>query len=133
MATTETSQDLPRHDVRIFAGRPMELRVPLLNGSGTALDAGTVTSARAQARQTVDDPSVLVTFDSEADPATIAITDGWATLTATSEETTEWANLWPGAAPETLAWWDLEITDEDGEPWQMNAPGLFVVVHQVTR
>jgi hypothetical protein len=30
-------------------------------------------------------------------------------------------------------WWDLEITDDDGESWQMTAPGLLTVVHQVTR
>jgi hypothetical protein len=132
MATTTVSQDLPRLDIRVYAGRPMELRVNLATGAGGPLPAGDVVSARAHVRQQIDSPGVLHSFDSEGDPVTIVASDGYVTLTATSEETTEWANLWPGSAPETLAWWDLEITDEDGEPWQMTAPGLFTLVHQVT-
>lgn len=130
---TEVAQVLPRLDVKIYAGRAMTLRVALADGAGAPLDSGTVVSARAQVRQEVDSPSVLVEFSTEADPPTIAITDGEAELTATSAETDGWGLLWPGKAPETYGWWDLEITDDDGESWQMTAPSLFTVVHQVTR
>jgi hypothetical protein len=133
MTTTEVSQELPRIDVRVYAGRPMELRVNLADAAGGALPAATIASARAQVRQSTDDPSALHTFDSEADPASITIHDGYVLLTATSDETTEWASLWPGSAPETFTWWDLEITDEDAVSWQMTAPGLFTLIHQVTR
>jgi len=131
--TTEVSQELPRIDVRTYAGRPLSLRVNLADGAGAPLGAASITSARAQVRQNIDDPSTLHTFDSDGDPITVTISEGYVTLVATSDETTEWANLWPGAAPETYAWWDLEITDEDGADWQMTAPGLFTLVHQVTR
>jgi hypothetical protein len=131
MADTYAEQKLPRADVRIYAGRPIELRVNLQTGAGGPLPAAGVTSARAQVRQNTDDATVWHTFSTE--DATVVIADGVATLLATSEETTEWGNLWPGSAPETIMWWDLEITDEDAEAWQMTAPSLFVVVHQVTR
>jgi hypothetical protein len=111
----------------------MGLRVNLADGDGGALPAAAVVSARAQVRREVDDPTVWHTFDTEADPVSITVSDGYVTLVATSDETTEWANLWPGVAPETYMWWDLEITDDDGESWQMTAPGLLTVVHQVTR
>lgn len=126
-------QLLPRVDVEIHAGRPMVLRVSLLNGAGAPLDAGSVASARVQVRQDVDNPSVLVEFSTEADPPTIAITTGQAEITATSDETSGWATLWPGRAPATTVWWDLEVTDDDGESWQMTDASLFTVVHQVTR
>lgn len=135
MATTtyDADQALPRIDVRVFAGRPMGLRINLTDGDGGALPGAAVVSARAQVRRDIDDPTVWHTFDSAADPVSITIADGYVTLVATSDETTEWANLWPGVAPETYMWWDLEITDDDGEDWQMTAPGLLTVVHQVTR
>ncbi len=129
--TTLVDQPLPRLDVRVRSGRPMELRIGLADGNGDPLAAGAVTSARAEVRSTIDDPTVWHTF-STADN-TIGVVDGFATLLATSDETTEWANLWPGSAPETIMWWDLEITDEDGETWQMTDPGQLIVVHQVTR
>jgi hypothetical protein len=133
MTTTEVGQLLPRIDARVYAGRPMALRVNLVDGAGAPLSAASIVSARAQVRQSIDDPSTLHTFDSAADPVSIVISTGYVTLSATSDETTEWANLWPGSAPETFTWWDLEITDDDGEDWQMTAPGLLTLVHQVTR
>lgn len=129
--TTLVDQPLPRVDVRVRAGRPMALKVGLADGNGDPLPAGSVASARAQVRATVDDPTVWHTFSTE--DSTIGVVDGFATLSATSDETTDWANLWPGSAPETIMWWDLEITDEDGVPWQMTDPGQLIVVHQVTR
>lgn len=133
MATNATLVEdaLPRLDVRIRSGRPMTLRVNLAQGDGSPLPAAAVTAARAQVRVETDDPTVWHTFSTE--DSTVALVDGIATLLATSDETTEWANLWPGTAPETVMWWDLEITDEDGETWQMTDPGQFIVVHQVTR
>jgi hypothetical protein len=133
MATTTVRQSLPRLDVLIYAGRKMDLRVNLATGDGGPLPASSVVSARAHLRPPIDSPAVLHSFDTEADPVSIVASDGYVTLTATSDETTEWANLWPGVAPETFAWWDLEITDEDDVAWQMTAPGLFTLVHQVTR
>lgn len=133
MTTTELEQTLPRIDVRCYAGRPLEITVPVLGGDGLALDSDGMPSARAHVRTTVGDPTVLHSFGSDEDPADITIADGELTITATSDITTDWALLWPGTAPETTAWWDVEITDMDGETWQITAPGLFVVVHQVTR
>jgi hypothetical protein len=128
---TLTEEVLPRADVRIRSGRPMTLRVNLQTGAGGPLPAAGVTSARAEVRAEIDGDTVWHTFSTE--DGTVAITDGIATLSATSEETTEWGNLWPGSAPETIMWWDLEITDDDDVPWQMTAPSLFIVAHQVTR
>jgi hypothetical protein len=133
MTTTELAQELPRIDVRCYAGRPLEIVVPVLDGAGLALDSDGMPTARAHVRASVGDPTVLHSFGSEEDPADISIADGELTITATSDITTDWALLWPGAAPETVAWWDVEITDIDGATWQITAPGTFTVVHQVTR
>lgn len=133
MATIKIAQTLPRYDVRCIAGRPLELTVPVLQGGGSPMPAAQIDAARAHVRLAVDDPTVLHGFGSDDEPADIAISDGQLVLTATSETTSLWGQLWPGVAPETVAWWDVEITDGDGETWQITEPGQFVVVHQVTR
>lgn len=135
MADTDLEQLLPRVNVRCFAGRKFEATVSVLQGDGSAMPAAGIASARAQVRQTVDDPTVWHQFDSDSDPATIGIEDGLLTITADSATTSDWAEFWPAvvAGAETVMWWDVEITDSDGEPWQITAPGTFTVVHQVTR
>jgi hypothetical protein len=133
VAAIELAQSLPRFDVRCYAGRPLTIRVPVLDGNGDLVEVGVITSARAQVRAGIDSDQVLHTFGIDDDPPDLAIVDGWLVLTATSAVTTSWALLWPGRAPATTAWWDIEVTDVEDEPWQISEPGEFVVVHQVTR
>lgn len=133
MAPIELVQTLPRFDVRCYAGRPLTITIPVLDGNGDPLAASSIESARAQVRPTIDSDQVLHSFGVDDDPPDLAVTDGLLTLTATSATTSLWAQLWPGRAPATTAWWDVELTDTDGEPWQISEAGLFVVVHQVTR
>ncbi len=132
-ATVRAAQALPRIDVLCYAGRPFTLTVPLLQGDGSPMPAAAVASARAHVRASVDSDQVLHSFDTADDPIDAVVSDGQIVLTATSLVTTSWGDLWPGRAPVTVAWWDLEITDDQGEPWQITEPGTFAVVHQVTR
>jgi hypothetical protein len=129
----ELSQALPQFNVRCYAGRPLTITIPLEQGDGTDMPASAITRARAQVRDGIDSNQVLHSFDTDDDPIDAVVTDGQITFTATSLVTTSWGDLWPGRAPITTAWWDIEITDEDGETWQMSEPGLFEVIHQVTR
>lgn len=128
MGAVRVSQSLHRIDVACFAGRPLEVTVSLEDGDGEPLAAAAVTSARAQVRTTPDSSSVLHTFSTD-DVDTAEVADGSFTLRATGEETSSWGADWPGAG----GWWDLEVTDADGETWQMLRPGRFTVARQVTR
>lgn len=130
---TDLAQSLPVVNVTCYAGRPLEITIPVLDGNGAALDSDGMLSARAHVRATIDDATVLHSFGSDESPADITIADGLLTITADSTTTSDWALLWPGAAPQTVAYWDVEITDMDGETWQITAPGTFTVIHQVTR
>lgn len=131
MATVELRQELPRFDVTCYAGRPLEITLDLLDGAGDPLSALAVVDARAHIRQEVDSPTVLHAFVLDDG---ITVTDGELVLTATAADTTGWADLWPGARPGlTVAWWDVEFTDDGGETWQLTAPGTMTVIHQVTR
>ncbi len=127
------AQALPRFDVTCYAGRPLTIVVPLLQADGSDMPESTVDSARAHVRATVDDDQILHSFDSADDPVDAVIADGQVTFTATSEVTTSWGQMFPGRAPASVCWWDIEITDSDDVVWQMSEPGLFTVVHQVTR
>jgi hypothetical protein len=133
VAAIELAQQLPRFDVTCYAGRPLRITVPVLDGNGDPLAAAAIATARAQVRLLVDSEQMLHTFGADDDPPDLAITGAGLVLTATSEVTTNWALLWPGRAPRTTAWWDVEVTDTDGESWQITEAGLFTVVHQVTR
>lgn len=130
---TDLTQSLPVINVTCYAGRPLEITIPVLDGAGAALDSDGMPSARAHVRTAIDDATVLHSFGSDESPADIAIADGELTITADSTTTSDWALLWPGVAPQTVAYWDVEITDMDGETWQITAPGTFTVIHQVTR
>jgi hypothetical protein len=126
--------DLPdRIDAKILAGRPFRMRVPIYDPDGDLVAAVDMSVARAQVRQAIGDPSPLHIFSSEDAEPDALIVDGAVILVATSETTSSWQENWPGSAPETVAWWDLEVTDADGTPRQVNVPGTITVVHQVTR
>ncbi len=135
MATVELIDRPDRIDLTILAGRPFGFRVPVLQADGTGMDFADVASARAQVRQSVGDDQVLYTFATGEEGAELVDVGGLATvrLFADSERTTEWQLLWPGKAPETVVWWDLEITDADDQPHQITEPGKITLVHQVTR
>jgi hypothetical protein len=127
------TEQLPdRINVTVLAGKPFELTIAVTDNDGP-LDGDDIASARAQVRQQIDGQEVWHTFSSENDPADIAISDDGLTITATSEQTDDWQKLWPGTAPETVMYWDVEIVDADDIPRQITLPGRFVVVHQVTR
>jgi hypothetical protein len=137
------SEDVPpRHDVRVMAGRPFSYRLPVRDADGPAA-AAVVASARAQVRAAVGDRDVLHSFGTDEDPADIEIDDTdpdavVLVITATSETTGLWASEWPGprtgtSPPESVAWWDVEVTDADDVTTQITSPGTITVVHQVTR
>lgn len=135
MATTEVSNVPDRVDVEVLAGRPFSLALSILDAGG-AVAAADIASARAHVRTDVDGRDILHIFSTEDDPADAAISGGASgvvTLTATSETTSLWQEQWPGTAPETVAWWDLEITDDVGEVHQVTRPGTFTLIWQVTR
>lgn len=135
MATTEVDNVPDRIDVRVLAGNPFSLTLPVLDDGG-AVDASSIVSARAHVRKTVGGQDILHVFSSEDDPADITIAGGAAAtleLTATSDTTSLWQEQWPGEAPETVVWWDVEYVDDDEETHQIVAPGTITLVHQVTR
>jgi hypothetical protein len=127
--TTVLSSALPRIDIRVRAGQALEVTIPVLDGDGDPAPAASFTAARAQVRAGIDG-AVLHTFSTASGGA--AITGASAAvvvLSATSEQTAEWATEWS-----TLTtWWDLEITDADDAAHQLTAPGLLTVTRQVTR
>lgn len=133
MATTELV-DLPdRLNFTILAGRPFRMSIPVYDPDGDLVAAVDMTSARAHVRQAIGDASPLHIFSTDDAEPDAEIVDGAVVLTATSEQTSLWQENWPGTPPETVAWWDLEVTDGDGTPRQINTPGTITLVHQVTR
>lgn len=135
MAILTVTDQPDRIDVVILAGRPFSMLVPLLIGTDE-VEAGDVASVRAQVRDAIGSEQVVHLFTTDdasaeivgtgSDPASVR-------LRATSDETTEWQALWPGSAPQTVVWWDLEVTDTGGERHQASSPGTITLVHQVTR
>lgn len=123
------AQALPRYDVLAQAGRELELVLTVLDGDGVELVDGAIASARAQIRPTAQHEQLLHLFDSEDDPASITIDGATLTITATSAETSLWQEMWPTL----IAWWDVEITDADGDPHQISAPGKITLNPEVTR
>ncbi len=125
-----------RVNLTVLAGSPFTLTVPVLDGAGDAVAAADIASARAHVRAKVDSDQVLHIFSTENDPADAEITgtsEAAVVLTATAEVTSLWQDTWTGSAPSTTVWWDLEVTDGDGETHQITTPGTIVLVHQVTR
>lgn len=136
MATVELGSLPDRIDLTILAGRPFgPLDVPILQAGGAPLGFADVTAARAQVRQQIGSTSIYYTFATDGEGAELVDDAGDAVvrLTATSDTTSDWQALWPGSAPQTVMWWDLEITDADDEPHQITLPGTITLVHQVTR
>jgi hypothetical protein len=133
MATVELG-DLPdRIDVKVLAGEPFELTVPVLDQTSTPVPMVNLTSARAQVRPSIDSNQVLHLFSTEDDEPDAEITDDGVVLTASSGTTALWQQVWPGIAPTTVVWWDLEVTDAGGVVHQVTMPGLITLYHQVTR
>jgi hypothetical protein len=134
VATIEVS-NVPedRIDIRVLAGVPFRFTLPVLDENGGPVPAVDMSAARVHVRAAIDDSIILHTFSTEDGEPDAEIDDGAVILTAVSEVTSSWQENWPGRAPETYAWWDLEVTDSDGEPRQITTPGMFTVVHQVTR
>jgi hypothetical protein len=136
MATQEHDNIPDRVDLRVLAGSPFSVALAVLQADGEAMAASSITSARAHVRASVGGQDILHIFSTEDDPADASIgggATGAVTLTATSETTSLWQAQWPGQAPETVVWWDLEITDGDDETHQITAPGTLTLVWQVTR
>lgn len=133
MATVELSNLPDRIDVEVLAGEPFSLTVAVLDGTGAQLAAADLTSARAQVRPSVDSNQVLHLFSTLDDDPDAAITDDGIVLTATSDVTTLWQAVWPGTAPATVVWWDLEVTAADDVVHQVTRPGTITLYHQVTR
>jgi len=128
VTTFRLGSSLPRIDVTVRAGQAMELTVPVLDAAGVAVVVAELASARAQVRESQAAGTVLHTFSTDDGGATIG-DDGSVTLSATAEQTADWPATWPAAG----AWWDLEVTDADGEPHQITAPGRMTALSRVTR
>jgi hypothetical protein len=134
VSTTYDVEDVPdRINVRVLAGRPFELTIPIRYANGVPVPAVNMSGARAHIRAAIDDPQVYHVFSTADEEPDAEITDDGVILTAPPAVTSLWAEQWPGRAPETTMWWDLEVTDVDGTPRQVNTPGTFIVVHEVTR
>lgn len=128
MSYTVLSSPLPRIDLHVRAGQPLEVTVPILDGDGVAVPAAAFTGARAQVRASTAG-AVLHTFTTDDDSALVTGgATGVVVLSATGAVTATWAS-WPT----TSAWWDLEVLDADGDPQPLTAPGRLVVGAQVTR
>jgi hypothetical protein len=133
VATFEVEDVADRIDVRCMAGRPFALFVPVNYGTGDPVPAVNMSSARAHIRAAIDDPQEFHVFSTDGVEPDAVLSDGGVTFTAPPETTSLWATEWPGRAPETTMWWDVEVTDVDGTPRQITIPGTFTVVHEVTR
>lgn len=133
MATVELGELPDRIDVEVLAGEAFTLTVPVLDGDGTAVAAASLSAARAQVRLSIDSNQVLHTFATTDDDPDAEITDDGVVLTATAAVTSLWQAVWPGIAPATVVWWDLEVTDTGGESHQITRPGTLTLYHQVTR
>lgn len=133
MATIELGTLPNRIDLVVLAGEPFTLTVPVLDSDGVALVAVDLATARAQVRPDIDSDQVLHTFSTEDDVPDAAITNDGVVLTADSDTTSLWQQVWTGIAPATVVWWDLEVTGADDVVHQVTAPGTITLYHQVTR
>lgn len=135
-----TVTDVPdRVDFRVLAGRPFSALLSVVFGPAetpTPVEAGDIGSVRAQVRADVGSELIVFTFSDVDGTATVVGTGSSPAsvrLAVDAATTDEWQYLWPGSAPETVVWWDLEITDTGGERHQVTSPGTITLVHQVTR
>jgi|SRR5262245_7313213 len=136
MATREIGSVPDRWNITHLAGQPFEVTVPILDGTGAAVDVDDLLRGRVHVRPSVDSPDILFVFDTEADPPNAAL-EGGATgalrIWATSAETSDWRVTWPGSFGEGVVWWDVEVVDTTGEPHQITRPGTITLIHEVTR
>ena len=138
MAVVSVADVPDRVNLRVLAGRPFRALFTVVTGDPTpvAVEAGDVASVRAQVRADIGSELIVYTFSSGDGTAALVGTGtdpAQVRLLATAEQTDQWQYLWPGEAPETVVWWDLEITDTGGERHQVTSPGTITLVHQVTR
>lgn len=137
MATVEVGTIPDRIDVLHLAGKPFELDVPVLDSATppVAVPFAGVASARAHVRPSVDSDQILYVFSTDDVGLEIVDDGGDAVLrlSATSEITSDWQVVWPGASGQAVVWWDLEITDDSDETHQVTSPGTITLIHQVTR
>jgi hypothetical protein len=131
MATTVIGADvaLPRFDVLAQAGRELTMTLTVKQADGTNAPDGSILHARAQIRPDPQSAQLLHIFADDDDPASIVISGAQLIITATSAETSLWQENWPTLT----AWWDVEITDADGVPTQITAPGQITLTPEVTR
>jgi len=126
-----------RWNITHLSGQRFEVTIPILDGAAAPVALADLTRGRVHVRPSVDAENVLHEFDTEADPpnAVLGEVAGAAVLiiSATSAETTDWVALWPGNAGQAVVWWDVEVTDNTGEPHQLTRPGTITLVHEVTR
>jgi hypothetical protein len=125
-----------RVNLRVVAGRPLRVRLPLLLPDGSPVEAQDVDAIRAHVRPAVGSEQILHRFTTDDGSAQIVGTGTDAAavrLVADAAETSTWQDLWPGRAPETVVWWDLEVTDTGAERHQVTTPGTITLIHQVTR
>jgi hypothetical protein len=129
--------DVPdRVDLRVLAGRPFSVLLSLALGpGGEPVPFADLADARAHVRGDVGSEVIVYSFTTGDGTVALVDDDGDAAvrLVADAAATTQWQHLWPGRAPETVVWWDLEITDAAGERHQVTSPGTITLVHQVTR
>lgn len=128
MTTYRLGASLPRIDASVRAGQALELSVPVLDSVRAIVPAASLASARAQARDAQTGGTLLHEFSTTTGGATITA-EGLVVLSATGEQTAEWAGTWPAAG----AWWDLEVTDTGGVAHQLTAPGRLVVSGRITQ
>lgn len=136
MATVALGSLPDRINLTVLAGNAFELTVPVLDGAGAPVAAASLDSARAHVRPKLDSSQILHIFSTDDDPPDAEITGTTSAsivLTASAEVTSLWQVNWGGSSGLAVVWWDLEVTDADGETHQITSPGTITLVHQVTR
>ena len=116
---------LPEYDLVVYAGTPFTRAFPVLQDDGIPVPYIAVASGRAQVREQYNRDEVLhewhVTIEDVDDAAYVR-------LSATGAETADWVD-WPGKT----AYWDLEITDGDGNVHALTEIGNIRIRPRITR
>ena len=112
-----------RLNLRVVAGEPVDVRVPILDGNGaTVLTAtGPEWTIAAQVRTTFDAATALYTF-------TTSLSVGIARIQADGDDTADWLANWTDLRYP----WDLVITDPAGDN-HVICSGWVTVYPTVTR
>ena len=137
MATHKIGTLPDRWDVAHLSGQRFELRIPVLDATGSSPALADLTRARVHVRPFVDAPDILFIFDTEADPPNAELVEDAGAVsvvaTASAAEVSDWQITWPGQNGESVVWWDVEVVDTTGEPHQLTRPGTITLTHEVTR